>query len=268
MKHQIAANTIIKSENIQKYNPVVIHFVGGTYGNFVYRMMHRYISGFSNLPDNFIFTNNGSSHSIYDYQYTHDLMVNYYKEDIKVLQNMNFDLFCFKKHCPQKLDINKWLTNVAFYNIRITVPDKSLFLFFTIQNILKLNEETKFIHYIKDKNFEVDWIVKNNFDKLPELENYFDGIINSLHDSWSKISYTNKLYSLPVIDILNVDSFYEHFTKITKNINQTMLKDKESFYEDHAIFLENQEFLNSYHRYQNKNYDDNNIVDYLMKKFS
>jgi hypothetical protein len=268
MKYQLSANTIIKAESIKNYNPVIIYFVGGSYGNFVYRMMHRHISGFPIIKDSFNFTN-GSSHDVYDVQYVTDFNINYNKEETKVLKNIDFDLISFKKHSFQKLDINKhWLMKDAFYNIRITVPDRSLFLFCVIQNMIKLEEETRFISYIKDKNFKLEWIIENNLTKQIELENFFDKIVNFLHVSWSENNYTNKLYSLPFVDILNVDNFYQHFLRISENLGQTMIKDKELFYEDHVVFLKNQQFLDSYYRYQTKNFDDNNIIDRLMKKFS
>jgi hypothetical protein len=270
MKHSLSANTFIKPSDIKNYNPVVIYWVGGTYGNFVYRMLHRYISGFPTINDNFNFEN-GSSHEVYDFQYTDDLNIDYYKEEIKIkiLNDINFDLIAFKKHSSQKIDISKhWLVNESFYNIRISIPDKSLFLFFVIQNMLKLDEKTKFAYYIKDKNFKLDWIIENNFSKLSELEIFFDGIVNSLHSSWHNVDYSDRLYSISVTDILNADNFYQHFLKISRNLNQTMLKDKELFYEDHAVFLQNQQFLDSYYRYQTKNFDHNNIIDRLMKKFS
>ena len=82
MKFSLKTNDVIKFTDLHSYNPVTIHYVGGTFGNFLYRMIHRFISGFPIIDDSFEF-DKGNSHKIYDIQYFKDFNVKDNKKSVK-----------------------------------------------------------------------------------------------------------------------------------------------------------------------------------------
>ena len=265
MRHYIAAKTVIKAEDIKKYNPVIIHWVGGSYGNFVYRMLHRYISGFPIIDDDFKFIN-GNSHHIYDVQYIDDFNTKEYKKDLITSKEITFDLLAIKKHGYSRLNYKKfWLSQQAYYNIKIKIPNKSCYIFSVLQNFLKISNKSDFI----DKDgFSLDDIINNNFENQSRLEDVVQKIVNGLDKSWYVDVHDDKNYTIDFTDILDADKFYNHFLNISKNLNQQMLGSTHDFYNDHAIFLKNQQFLDSYYRFINQETDTSVLLDVLMKKFS
>jgi len=265
MKYNISANTLIKPQDIKNYSPVLLHYVGGTFGNFVYRMMHRHISGLPTIHDDFSFTN-GSSHPIYDAQYADDLGPLAYKQDLKIDKTISCNLLVLKKHGLPQLNCQTfWLTKQAYYNIKLKVPNKSAYLFAMIQNILKIYDNSLII---ETDYWELDWIIKNNFEKQDYLETVLGKSINALHSSWYHDVNDEKTYTFDFTDILHVDKLYNHLESIAHNLNQEMSKSKRDFYDDHAIFLKNQTFLDSYYRFINQEHDTSILLDALMKKFA
>ena len=129
---------------------------------------------------------------------------------------------------------------------------------------LKIKNKKNFEVY---EPFDIEWVISNNFENYDVIERSINLMINSLDKSWAEQTTDDKTYSLDFTDILDSDKFYNHLRYIATLLNQSITQSKDEFVKDHAMFLSNQPFLNSYYRHISKTWNDDVILDRLMKKF-
>ena len=260
----IEKNTIINFSKLSDYNPIIIHFNGGSYGNFIYRMMHKHLGNLPQIHDDLLYNSNGNSHSIYDNAYFDDFYSNDYKKDLKCQFDIKSDYIVIKKHCFPKISYDKSpLAKIAKLNIVVTFNNKSDAIWSYIQNIIKIESLAPFDRFDK---INPEWFTENHIDQLQNIIKIFDKMIVAVHKSWYMDLTNENTICIKLNEILDTQSFY-NFLKTLSKILDVSLNEKDLIMNSHKNFIDKQKLLGSYYNNYNKAWDETNLVDLCLKRF-
>jgi len=255
---------VIKHNEIKNYNIIIIHWIGGSYGHFIFRMLHKHIKNFPNINDDFSFVN-GTSHTVSKSEYFSEFLPDDYKKNIFCHKDVSGNYFVIKKHCFPKINYNKFnLVNDAKLNLPITFENKSDTVLSFIRNILNIGDLKPFNKF---DFVNPDWFKHNNLDKKNEIIRIFNKMIKSVHSSWFNSHKNTNTRSISVSDIFNEEKFYQYFFEISQFLGES-ISDKDKICDDHKKFILSQSLYQNYSRHLNKNWNDTQLIDVLLKEFN
>jgi hypothetical protein len=244
-------------DDIISLNSIFISWTGGGYGNFLYRTIHRFIEGFPNFQDNYKFSVNGGSHGLY--QYINDFQDTKIDKKFKVEYDIDFDFIAIKKHSTQLFPPNFLFKNRSpFFHIKVIYRDPASYVWATIQNIIK-NKLSR--DYYSAQLTDFNWF-ENNIHQTEIIFKEFQKNISTVNKYW--FIPEDSLYNIWLDDILNSELLYNHLVNISKIINSN-LKNEHLFLDWHQKFLANQKFLSSLHNHYDNNYNNNVLIDLVLK---
>ena len=263
MKICINKDSVITFNEMQNLNPIIIHWIGGSYGNFLYRMMHKHLSDLPKINDDFLYTL-GNSHSINDVQYFDDFLPEDFKKDLLCKFDINSRYTVIKKHCFPKIKFNKFiLSKYAKLNIVVTFNNKSDAIWSYIQNVIKLDDLSDFKKF---DELKPEWFLENNLAQLDNLCKIFNKMTNAIHKSWYENLENTNTICIKINEIIDCESFYNFLYRVSNLLNMS-ISEKNNIVKDHEIFIENQKFIQSYFRHNNKRWQETNLVDLCLKNF-
>lgn len=237
--------------------PVVISWIGGSYGNFLYRTIHRFINGFPNLNDNGEFTLNGSSHQ--SFEYIQDIRNNRNQTKFRILYTIEGERFVVKKHSASKFTPTfPFKKEKPFLHIKIIFRDQAAYIWATIQNLLK---RPSVLEMYPDSLSNINWLESDKKD-LESICSDINELIRSTNKLW--FQKEEGFYCIYMDELFDQDLFWNHLEEIAKNCNLNT-KNKEEFALWHENFLSNQKLLKSYLNHINKTYDNLIFVDKLLQ---
>jgi hypothetical protein len=258
----ISRGTEWSAAEAQKHNIVILHWVGGSYGHFIYRMLHAHLTGLPELVDDFSF-DRGSSHAIKQNAYISDILPKTSREEnirLKFLKNVDAECVMILHHStPLSPIIPFKIFKNATLNIKVVLDDPSLFVWSTIQNIIKLDNPYKF--YNKDL---VDSIVSRNID-LDMIEDLLDWCPNSVQKYWYQPENKDNFYNIMISDVINSYQMKLFITEIADRL-KVKTANLENFSDKMQKFRENQPHLDSLLRHLDRAWDNTNPIDCLLKR--
>lgn len=251
---------ILTLDELLRLNSVIISWVGGSYGNFLYRSIHKFIQGFPMLDDDGSFSLNGSSHEYG--QYIEDFLVSKNKRNFKIYYDADGEIFAVKKHSPAKFTPKfPFKEQKPFLHIKIIFKDKPSYVWATIQNIIKRpNNKNKYSDCLVNMN----WLNPHNED-FSQVCTLFEELINNNTNNLWFIEEPN-FYSIYMDDLFNYDLFLSHLINIAKLCNMN-LKNLSELPTWHENFLKNQKLLTPLFNHFNNNYDESSFLDNLLKYY-
>lgn len=264
MTFNIKKNTIIPLNELHKYNPIIIYSIGGSYSSFLLRIMHKHLSDLPIITDDFIYQN-GNSHSVHKFLHFDDFKIHEYKKNLVCWNDISAKYIIIRRDCFPKLSFKKLkIIENARLNIKIKFNNKSDVIWVYIQNIIKNSNLKDFLEY---DFIDPNWFLKNDLSKKKEIIRIFKKMINAANKSWYELTNEENTINLCMNEILDAEKLYVFLTDVAKNLN-IKINSFNDFKKDHDKFLNAQQTINSYYRHQNKNYDENNLVDICLKEFS
>lgn len=248
---------ILTLSELLSYQPVFISWVGGSYGNFLYRTIHKFVNGFPAFDDNGEFGLNGSSHHLSEY--IQDFQSNRNQKNFRVIRTIEAEKFIIKKHSSSRFTPTFPLKKEKpFLHIKIIFRDQASYVWATIQNFLKRPDISEM--YTKSLS-DVNWLESNRED-ITMLCFDINKLINSINKLWFQTE--KEFYCIYMDDLFNQELLWHHLEEIAKKCNQN-IKNKEEFVIWHKKFLSNQKLLNSYFNHINKTYDNSLFIDRLLQ---
>lgn len=253
----VKGQTFTLSE-LLSYKPVVISWIGGSYGNFLYRTIHKFIDGFPDLNDDGEFTLNGSSHQLFEY--IQDIRNTSNQSKFRILYTIEGERFIIKKHSASTFTPNfPFKKEKPFLHIKIVFRDRASYVWATIQNLLKRPSVLEMYPRLSD----VNWIQPDGED-IESICCDINNLIRSVNKFW--FQKEEDFYSIYMDELFNQDLFWNHLEEIAKNCNLNT-KNKEEFALWHENFISNQKLLKSYLNHINKTYDNLVFIDKLLQVY-
>ena len=238
-------------------NSVFISWTGGGYGNFLYRTIHKFIEGFPYLHDNYKFSINGGSHVLY--QYINDIQDTKFNKKFKVEYDIDFEFIAIKKHSTQVFPPNLLFKNrKPFFHLKVIYRDPASYVWATIQNIIK-NKSSKDCYSSNLTDF--NWF-ENNIEQAEVILTEFQKNISTVNKYW--FMPEDSLYHIWLDDIFDCKVLYNHLIRISEILNSN-LKNENLFIDWHEKFLAKQNFLSSLQSHYNNNYNNNILIDIVLK---
>jgi len=246
-------------KELMDLNPIVLSWTGGSYGNFLYRTLHKFVKGLPVIQDDGSFGLNGNSHNYI--QYINDFQDFDRNATFKVAYDIEFEKIIIKKHSSSKYSPNiLFKQKKPFFHIKIIYKDKSSYIWATIQNILKCKDIG--IYYPKDI-IEIDWF-KTTSNDISNVTPIFDKFLAVVNNKWYEED--TGTYSIFLEDFFNKDALLNHVNNISKQCNLELI-DLDSFQLWYENFLNHQLFVSSLRNHLDNTYD-NSFVDSILKHYS
>jgi hypothetical protein len=243
------------------HNIVILHWIGGSYGHFIYRMLHAHLAGLPEIKDDFSF-DRGSSHSIRKNFYISVISPKTIREDnivLKFVKDVDARYVMILNHSTTSAPIMPFnIVKRAYLNIKVVLDDPSLYAWSIIQNIIKLDNP----HDYYD-SFLVDSILTQNIDP-GKIQNLLEHCINSLQKYWYMPENKSNFQNVMISDVIDDHKMTEFMIKVADRLNVETVN-MESFKDEMQKFRENQLHLDSLLRHLNRTWDNTNPFDCLLK---
>lgn len=242
---------------------VLVHWVGGSYGNFFYRMMHQHVSGFPDIRDDFMF-HKGNSHSVNHDAYISDINPAMLRDQdvvLRTFRDFDYEHIAIKKHQSVSLPvIPTRLINDVKLNVKISLRDSSLAAWSTIQNIIKIQDPCRYYDKVL-----VDNILSDEIDYDSALAS-LNKIISSTHKSWFRYTTRDNFFNIDVSAFFYQDTMIDMINDLAKRLG-TSTKNMSTINEELDTFYKSQRHIDSLRRHLTMTWDQENPVDLILKAY-
>lgn len=240
---------------------VLIHWVGGSYGHFLYRMMHRHISGFPDIRDDFVFFR-GNSHSVNHDAYISDIKPEMLRDRdvvLSIFRDFEYEHVAVKKHHSVSLPVpSTRMISEAKLNVKINLEDKSLAAWSIIQNIIKIQDPYRY--YNKEL---VDNILSDDIDVDSALIHLMR-VISSTHKSWFRPSEKDNFFNVGISVFFDPKKIIRHFDDLAARLGTTT-KNMHAIKNELELFYESQKYIKNLRRHLSMTWDTKDPVDSILK---
>lgn len=258
-----AAGTTWSAEQAPLDKIVLLHWIGGSYGHFIYRMMHAHLEGLPDLMDSFDF-HQGSSHSIRQNSYVNGIIAKCKRDsDIKIemLRDVESSYLIIRRHSPSVVPIIPLkIIEDCKLNIKIVVENDVFFAWSTIQNIIKI--EDPYLFYDKEL---VDMIRSNQIDPVRSRD-LLSKMVQSRQRSWYHPTLKENFYNLNISDLFVNNGMKNILVDLSKRLD-LKIKNASDIEGKMQKFYSTQRYIDSLRRHMLAEWNESNPMDQLLKSF-